>query len=214
MLNLADLSAHDKDRAQEKARALVEGAAVSGPLTEAQETSVRNVFQVLHGWYGNLFLSRFITGVVLPEEDENAGEDEGIVNARRMWAFALRTYSGQTIKAALGGVRTAHAEFPPNLPQFEALCRARMPRGPVADASAVLKIEMGQPLRSQYARQARAINEKHLTRRAQAADGFRPIQPGLAGLKEAIADAVGAAGGDEAAALVRLDREFAKANHE
>lgn len=206
MRNLAELADTDADRAQEKARALVqEGAVVTGPLTPEQDESVRHVFKVLHGYYGNLFLSRYATGVLI-EEGPNKGEDEGMVNARRMWAFALRTFSGATIKAALTDARSSHAEYPPNLPQFEALCKARMPRRVLRDKDAVAQIEMGQPLRSFYARRAREVNERHSARRAE---DFAPVLeagPGLSPLKQAIASAVATAGGDEAAELLRLDR--------
>lgn len=213
MFDVSTLGDSDKDKADAKARALVEeGAVMSGPLLPEHEDAVRNIFKVMHGWYGNLFLSRYITGLEI-ESGPNKGEDEGIVNARRMWGFALRTFRGRTIKDALSSTRTAHPEYPPTLPQFEALCKARMPRRRIGNGLPL--IGMSQELVSQYARQARAINERHRSRRAQDLVGVRDIEPGLTGLKQAIAAAVADAGGDEAAALLRLDRELpTKASHE
>lgn len=218
MRNLAELAAGDKEGTEDNARALVEeGAGVSGPLTPEQDEAIRHVFRVLHGWYGNLFLSRYTVGRELPKGDPNAGEDEGMVNARRMWAFAIRSFSGETIRAALNATRPAHPEFPPTLPQFEALCRARAPRGPVVpmkDGKPLL-LTMSDEHRSERARRAREIQAKHERRARAAREGVRRIEPGLQGLKVAIANAIGAAGGDEAAALLRLDRELTttKASH-
>lgn len=200
----------------ENARALVEeGAAVGGRLTTEQEDEARNVFMVLHGMYGNLFFSRYTTGML--EEDESSpdfGQDKGMANARRTWAYSLRSFSVATIKAALSATRAAFPEFPPNMPQFEALCRARAPRKVLGDKDAVVKLTMGQEVRSRYARQAREINARHAQRAKELSDGFRELPDGLAGLKEAVANAVATAGGDEVATLLRLDRELApKVSH-
>jgi hypothetical protein len=58
--------------------------------------AVNNVFKVLHGFYGNLFLSKFASG----EVDER-GDDKGVLSARQVWAHGLRAFDGQTVKAAL-----------------------------------------------------------------------------------------------------------------
>lgn len=182
---------------------LVDVAQFRQPEQVASEAGVKNVFLVLHGYYGNLFLTKFSTGVV-----EN-GEDQGIANARRIWAFGLRDFDGETVKAALRQCQQRHPEYPPSLPQFVALCAANKPRGARADATKLL--EMGSPLRSQYARQARAINEKHAARQATKATGYVELPTGLEGLKQAIAQSVAAAGGDEAATLTRLNWMLAPA---
>jgi len=163
------------------------------------EADVKRVFKVLHGYYGNLFLSKFSTGSVNPQ-----GEDHGIANARRIWAFGLREFDGETIKAALLRCQERHPEFPPGLPQFAALCRAVKPRGTYA----AIGFEMSQEKRSAYAQAARQAIAKRVARRAGADDGCQTGAAGLDGLKQAIANAIGIAGGDEAAALVRLDQTF------
>lgn len=165
------------------------------------EGDVKNVFKVLHGHYGNLFFTKFSTGVV-----EN-GEDQGIANARRIWAHGLREFDADTIKVALRNCQTRHTEFPPSLPQFVSLCAAAKPREVFRIPNA---IGMSSKLRSQYARQARAIIEKHEAKAEQRRSGFVPLPVSLDGLKQAIASAVGEAGGNEARTLLRLDRMFTK----
>jgi hypothetical protein len=164
------------------------------------ESDVKRVFMVLHGFYGNLFLSKFSTGAV-----EN-GEDQGIANARKIWAHGLRDFDGETIKTALRACQSHHGEYPPSLPQFVALCAAARPREAFR---ATNRIGMSDELRSRYARQARAIIAKHEEKARKREIGFVPEATGLDGLKQAIANAIGTAGGDEGAALLRLDRMFA-----
>lgn len=162
------------------------------------EAGVKRVFMVLHGFYGNLFLSKFATGVV------EAGEDQGIANARRIWAHGLREFDVDTVKAALAACQARHPEFPPSLPQFVALCAANAPRVPYQGQRA---IGMSNKLRGEYAARARAINARHAQRAEQRRTGYVPLEPaGLDGLKQAIASAIAAAGGNEAAELLRLDR--------
>ena len=165
------------------------------------EAGVKRVFMVLHGFYGNLFLSKFATGVI-----EN-GEDQGIANARKIWAHGLRAYDAETVKTALSACQAQHSEYPPSLPQFVALCAAARPREVFQSSN---RIGMSDALRSRYARQARAVIAKHEEKARNRATGYVPLPPGLDGLKQAIANAIGAAGGDEGAALLRLDRMFAK----
>jgi hypothetical protein len=167
---------------------------------KADETVVNNVFKVLHGCYGNLFLSKFASGVL-----DDKGRDKGVASARTVWAFSLRRFDEATVVKALEVSQERHPEFPPSLPQFVALCAAAMPREVFRSSNA---IGMSNELRSQYARQARAINDKHADRARNRASGDTPLPDGLDGLKQAIANAIGAAGGDEAAALVRLDQTF------
>jgi hypothetical protein len=166
-----------------------------------QEADVKRVFMVMHGYYGNLFLSKFSTGSL-----DDKGEDQGIANARRIWAHGLKAFDAETIKAALRECQSRHPEYPPSLPQFSSLCAAMKPRATFNPGPAA--IGMSGQLRSQYAARARAINEKHAERKARIETGYVPIAPGLDGLKQAIASAVGAAGGDEAKALRRLETMF------
>lgn len=182
--------------------------------TVIAEADVKRVFMVMHGYYGNMFFSKFATGVqvdVKGAPPDAAGkvaqEDQGIANTRRIWAHGLREFDGETIKAALRVCQTRHTEFPPSLPQFAALCAAAKPRA-VFHASPAA-IGMSQELRSTYARNARKIIAKHNAKARERLTGEVPLPAGLEGLKRAIANAIGAAGGDEAAALLRLDRQMA-----
>jgi hypothetical protein len=170
---------------------------------QADETIVNNVFKVLHGFYGNLFLSKFASGVT-----DAAGRDKGVASARTVWAFSLRRFNESTVVAALDRCQAMHPEFPPSLPQFTAVCAACEPREVYRPSNA---IGMSSDLRSQYARQARAINEKHADRARRRSTGDKPLAPGLDGLKQAIASAVACAGGDEVGELLRLDRMFVRA---
>lgn len=164
---------------------------------QPQET-VNNVFKVLHGFYGNLFLSKFANGML-----NAADEDTGVISARGIWSHGLRTFTLDTVKTALSRTMAAHPEYPPTLPQFVALCKACAPRE--AYRAAVPAIGMSQALRSERAAKSREIVGRHRYQAVKAAYAAKPLPPGLDALKQAIADAVGAAGGDEAAELRRLD---------
>jgi len=163
--------------------------------------AVNNVFKVMHGFYGNLFLSKFSTGAL-----DADGADGGITSAKQIWAHGLRDFDGGTVKSALSQCITEHPQYPPSLPQFVSLCRANKPREAYRAPQPV--IGMSQELRSKYARQAREINARHAQRAIDKRTGFIEIEPGLQGLKRAIANAVATAGGDEVAELRRLDAMF------
>lgn len=179
----------------------------------AANENVGSVFKVLHGFYGNLFLSKFATGSLHGKDEKDAdgksieGQDKGVISARGIWGHGLRDFDLATVKTALQRCLTAHPEFPPTLPQFVALCAACRIR--VVHLHAVPAIGMGQPLRSQYAAAAREIVAKYAAKAAKAAEENKPPPTGLDALKQAIADAVRSAGGNEAAELRRLDLMFA-----
>ena len=158
-----------------------------------------SVFRVLHGFYGNLFLSKFATGEVRPD-----GTDGGVASARQIWAYGLRDFDAATIKTALGRTMESHPEYPPTLPQFVSLCKASAPR-------AVYRPEVPEIGMSQELRSARAAAAREIAGRAsKLTHGDKHKPTGLDLLKQAIADAAATAGGDEAAELSRLDRMFAK----
>lgn len=167
------------------------------------EEGANNVFRVLHGFYGNLFMSKYSTG-----QTDAQGNDAGIVNTRRIWAHGLKKFSEDTVKSALADCLVKHPEFPPSLPQFVALCQAWMPRQAYRPAQPALG--MSQGLRSKYAAQARAINAKYAERKRDMKTDYVELPVSLDGLKLAIADAVSCAGGDEGAELARLDRLFGR----
>lgn len=160
------------------------------------ESTVNNVFKVLHGYYGNLFLSKYASGVL-----DDRKRDMGVASARTVWANGLTLHDDGVVITALERCKTEHPEFPPSLPQFEALCKACAPRKthqhPVA-------IAMNADLRAQRLKAAREAALKSVTPSAKK----QTLIVGLPLLKQLIAQAVGLAGGDEAKTLMRLDREF------
>lgn len=166
----------------------------------ASMDAANNVFKVLHGFYGTLFLSKWSSGEV-----DADGEDRGFVSARQVWAHGLREFDLGTVKAALAVCLEAHPEFPPSLPQFAAICKARQPRRAwTPPVSTQPQLEMSDELRAQRRAEARAA----ATEAAHKVMAAR--QPkGLDLLKQSIANAVGTAGGDEAAVLLRLDKQLA-----
>lgn len=158
---------------------------------------VNQVFKVLHGAYGSLFLAKFSTG----ELDEN-GKDKGIKSTRQVWAHGLRGMDGATITTALERVLSTHPEFPPTLPQFIALCKAAKP----SERPEELK-QLGVSGRA-YADATKAAREAamakiNMTKAPQVEES--PMNQ----LKSAIAGAVALAGGDEVKELMRLDALFA-----
>jgi len=172
------------------------------PTPPLPEQAVNNVFKVFHGFYGNLFLSKFSTGEV-----DAQGGDAGIVSARQIWGHGLRNFDAGTVKAALAQCMAQHPEFPPSLPQFVALCRANKPREAYSAPQPV--IGMSQALRSQYTAKARAAATARLEQIMTIKTGYIEVPQDLTGLKLAIANAVACAGGDEVAELRRLDAMFA-----
>lgn len=179
------------------AAAAVNRAAAQPAPTEG----ANNVFKVMHGFYGNLFLSKFATGQI------EAREDLGIVSARQIWAHGLREFAAGTVKAALAQCLERHPEFPPSLPQFVQLCRANAPRATYKPATPAIGVS--QELRSAYARKMREAIAKHEQKARDRAVGHVEIEEGLDGLKRALANAVATAGGDEVAELRRFDAMFA-----
>lgn len=82
----------------------------------------RKLFMLLHGSYGSLFTSKFSTG-------QMAGRhDKGAISAMRVWDAKLSRFPGDVVEAASGRLSAEHPKFPPNLPEFEAMCDAAMPR--------------------------------------------------------------------------------------
>lgn len=166
------------------------------------KTLVSDVFVALHGFYGVLFISKFATN----EVDSN-GKDKGILSAKRVWASELARFDRDTVKLAIEACKTEHKQYPPSLPEFLDHCKARTIRKVYQPA--VPEIGMSQGLRSEYSKCSREINEKHNQRAMDRKTGYVEVPTGLDGLKQCIAAAVGAAGGDECKELLRLDRLFA-----
>jgi hypothetical protein len=107
---------------------------------DAVSVAVRQVFMLMHGSYGNLFVSKFATG-----DKDKQGKDRGIRSAMKIWDAKLRAYPADVIEAAAGRLLQECPEFPPNLPQFEALCRAVMPRKTYAETQGLPRLPAPQP---------------------------------------------------------------------
>ena len=97
----------------------------AAPPTEGRAVSatVKHLFVLLQGSYGSLFLSKFATGVT-----DAKGRDLGIRSTMKVWDAALSKFPAATIEAAAKKLTQEHTEFPPNLPQFTAICEALTPR--------------------------------------------------------------------------------------
>lgn len=93
------------------------------PEARTASMLVQKLFVMLHGAYGNQFLSKFSTG----EKDEN-GKDKGVRAAMLVWDSALRKFAPEVVETAASRLRSECPEFAPNLPQFERLCEACAPR--------------------------------------------------------------------------------------
>lgn len=106
--------------------------AVSGAQQQAERAAIspaiKQLFQLLHGAYGNAFITKFATG-----EKDASGKDRGIRSAMVVWQMALSKYPAEVIETAAQRVTEQYPDFPPHLPQFEALCKADAPRKTYAE---------------------------------------------------------------------------------
>lgn len=203
----ATLAAKSSERA---ASAL---AAMSAPERKAASLDNANsAFKALHGFYGALFLAKFATG-----ELDHLKRDRGVLDAQEIWAYGLRDFDQSTVRGALARVMDtpAFVEFPPNMLQFRAICRACAPVVThKREEPTTLAIGMSQKLRSERAARNRAIVERHRYKPTpqtfgQAAAADADAASGLDVLKVVIAQAVGLAGGNEAKKLHEFDVMFA-----
>ena len=100
---------------------------IGGGEPQRKTKLAQHVFRVLHGMYGNLFLSKFATG-----QQNGDGTDVGIESAKTIWGHGLAKYDMAVIREALAACLQSHPEFPPSLPQMLSLCEARKPRATYA----------------------------------------------------------------------------------
>ena len=100
---------------------------IGGGEPQRKTELAQHVFRVLHGMYGNLFLSKFATG-----QQNGDGTDVGIESAKTIWGHGLAKYDMAVVREALAACLQAHPEFPPSLPQMLSLCDARKPRATYA----------------------------------------------------------------------------------
>jgi len=106
-------------------RTLVAQAAQSaGTPTEPKQTSdmIRKLFLLMHGAYGNAFMSKFSTG-----EKDARGKDKGIRAAMLVWDSKLAAYPAQTVERAVSKLQEHFQTFPPGLFEFEELCKSLLP---------------------------------------------------------------------------------------
>lgn len=103
---------------------------------------IRKLFMLLHGSYGNAFVSKFSTG-----EKDSQGRDKGIRVAMKVWESGLATYPADVVEAATNRVVEEFPEHPPNLPQFKKLCEAIMPRKTYAEEQGLPALPAPKPAR-------------------------------------------------------------------
>ena len=139
--------------------------------TEQTSIVVRKLFILMHGAYGNLFLSKFSTG-----EKDAQGKDKGVRAAMKIWDASLRKFAGDVIETAAGRLSQAHPEFPPNLPQFERLCDAAAPRQTYAEEHNIPRLEapVVAPVAVSFAMQNDGKDwARRILARAEAGDSIR-----------------------------------------
>lgn len=172
------------------ASAAIRAAHSEPPMPDAADA----VFRAMHGFYGQLWLSKFATGQAGAD-----GADAGVVSAKRIWAHGLRDFDAVTVRHALRQCLERHPEFPPSLPQFVSMCRANQPREAYRPAL---------PMSGSLVAERNKAEREKLRALRQRLRGDVPATSGLPALFAAIADAVSCAGGDEAAELRRLEGLF------
>ncbi len=127
MHNVATLAANAVDH-------MHAGAAPAGEPLQVSAV-VRKLFVVLHGYYGNLFVGKFSTG-----QKDGSGRDKGTVAAMKVWDSKLGRFPGDVLETAAGRLSSEHPKFPPNLPEFELLCEAAMPRQTFAEENNLVRL--------------------------------------------------------------------------
>lgn len=104
-------------------------------------TTVRKLFVLLHGSYGNLFLSKYATG-----EKSEAGGDKGVAAAMLVWDAALAKFTPDVIEVAAKRLMAESTEFAPNLPQLEKVCEAITPRKTYAEEAGLPRLPAPAPV--------------------------------------------------------------------
>jgi len=75
---------------------------------------IEEIFKRFHGRFGNRFLAEYQTGVI-----DSDGQDQGIVNAKNVWADELAGFTPEEIKRGL----SAQYPFIPDCDKFKLACR-------------------------------------------------------------------------------------------
>lgn len=108
--------------------------------------SIRKLFMLMHGAYGNAFLSKFSSG-----ERDDDGKDKGIRSAMVVWSHGLAEFAPDVIETAAKRFFLLYPEFPPNLPQFQSLCRSAAPRQTYAEQIGLPALPPPVPARADVA---------------------------------------------------------------
>lgn len=85
--------------------------------------TVRKLFLLLFGAYGNTFAAKFATGKL----DEADGSDLGTKAAMLVWDRTLAKFPADIVEMAAKRLVKENPEFPPSLGKLEAACEAAMP---------------------------------------------------------------------------------------
>lgn len=163
-------------------------------------STVKRLFMLFHGWYGNLLISRYNTG-----ETGLDGKDKGVASAMKVWQGELARFAAEDIETAARRCQVDHPKYPPTLPEFVAICKAVQPRRAAPESQ--FKIPWSPELKSSYSARARANAMATYRARTMADAGAVWVESGVPGLQVLVAKAVGLAGGDEVATLRRFDAE-------
>ncbi len=75
---------------------------------------VKEIFKRFHGRFGNRFLAEYSSGKL-----DNNGQDEGIENAKSVWAEELAGFTSEEIKRGL----SVQYPFMPDCDKFKLACR-------------------------------------------------------------------------------------------
>lgn len=84
------------------------------PINRLPESWINKIFDRFHGRFGNAFAAKWQTGRI-----GAGGIDEGILNAKKVWADDLAGYTPEEITR---GLQTRYG-FPPSVDEFMKACR-------------------------------------------------------------------------------------------
>ncbi|WP_374557724.1 hypothetical protein [Aquitalea pelogenes] len=84
-------------------------------------TVVGNIFRSLRGRFGNAFMDKFRSGKAVPEGQQNAGRDTGLLEAIDVWVYELRQLSDKDIQHGL----SCRFKYPPSADEFVHACCTR-----------------------------------------------------------------------------------------
>lgn len=121
-------------------------AAAQAKPQQADQPHIRKLFMLLHGAYGNPFIAKYSSG-----ERDADGKDKGIRSAMMVWTHGLRDFAPDVIEAAAKRYMLLYPEFPPSMPQFEAVCRSVVPRKTFAEEQGLKALPAPKQVRADVA---------------------------------------------------------------